>query len=219
MNNRTFIVLDIVCYVVFPLAVWHLTRDVIGDYYAMLLSTVPGIVYTIYRFLALKKVNVFGIFMISNLVIGTLIDVLAGSALQLLWNNVVFAYVMAVFFLLTMLARRPLALYFLLDFTELQGYDRKFSYKLFHKKRLFVLLNLITLAFALQNIILATVKFWLIKEYGVEAFDKGIILKQALSWGISIVIMAGYAYTGRIINQTPHLIREVQEEMKNRKEA
>ncbi|MFQ3544094.1 VC0807 family protein [Halobacillus rhizosphaerae] len=220
-NNKNFILLDLVCYIVFPLAVWHLTREAIGDYYAMLLSTVPGIIYTVYRFWALKKINVFGIYMVVNLIIGTLIDVFAGSALQLLWNHVIYAYVMAVVFLVTILLKKPLALYFGLDFTEMQGYDRKFSNQLFHKQKLYLIFCLITAAFALQNVILASIKVWLIKEYGVDAFDKGIILKQALSWGISFVIMGGYFYIGKVINSSPDLLQEVQLEMKdqNKREA
>lgn len=54
--------------------------------------------------------------MIVTLIIGTLIDVLAGSAIQLLWNNVIYAYVMSGFFLLTILIKKPITLYFALDF-------------------------------------------------------------------------------------------------------
>ncbi|KHE72453.1 membrane protein [Halobacillus sp. BBL2006] len=206
--------LDIICYVVFPLAVWNLTRDYIGDYYAMLLSSVPGIIYTVYRFIALKKVNVFGIYMIVTLIVGTLIDILAGSAIQLLWNNVIYAYALALFFLISIVIKKPIALYFALDFTELQGYDRTFSHRLFHKKRLYRIFNWIVAAFAIQDILLASIKYWLIVEYGVEAFDKGIILRQIINWGITFVIMGGFFYVGKIINENPDLIKEVQDDMK-----
>ncbi|MBH0231275.1 hypothetical protein H0267_13690 [Halobacillus sp. KCTC 3957] len=213
VKNQKFVMLDLVCYVIFPLAVWHLTREPIGDYYAMLLSSVPGIIYTVYRFMALKKVNVFGIYILTTLVIGTLLDVLAGSALQLLWNSVIFAYVLAGVFLVSILIRRPISLYFALDFTELQGYNRPFTKRLFYKKKKLTIFNWITVAFAVQDVLLASIKAWLIIEYGVEAFDKGIILRQVLNWGIAFLIMGGFFYIGKIIKEKPELVDEVKEEM------
>ncbi|MGP4060733.1 hypothetical protein [Halobacillus sp. H74] len=66
MKSNRFVLLDLICYVVFPLAVWNITRDYIGDYYAMLLSSIPGIIYAIYRFKALKKVG--GFFYIGKII-------------------------------------------------------------------------------------------------------------------------------------------------------
>ncbi|RWZ58091.1 hypothetical protein EQV77_09920 [Halobacillus fulvus] len=219
MNQNKFVLLDVICYIIFPLVVWHMLRDDLGDYYAMLLTTVPGIVYTIYRFFALKKLNIFGLYMITTLVIGTLLDVMAGSALQMLWNSVLFAYVIGAFFLLTMLINKPITLFFGLDFSEMQGYDRAFSKRLFYKKKILVYFHLLTLAFALQDIALAGLKTWLIIEYGVEAFDQALILRQVINWGLTVVIVAGFFYIGNIINQSPQLIEQVEEEMKAEKQA
>lgn len=213
MNQNKFVLFDVIFYLVFPLAVWHLTREHIGDYYAMLLSSVPGIIYSVYRFMALKKLNIFGIYMIGTLVIGTLIDVLSGSAIRLLWNNVIYAYVMSGLFLLTIVIKRPISLYFALDFVEMQGFGRAFSRRLFHKKKIYKLFNLIVIAFAFQDILLATIKAWLITEYGVEAFDKGLILRQFINWGLAFVIMGGFFYVGKVINQSPELVEEVEKEM------
>ncbi|TGB03853.1 VC0807 family protein [Halobacillus salinus] len=214
MKEKNFVLYDVIFYLVFPIALWHLLRDPIGDYYAMLLSSVPGIIYTIYRFLALKKVNLFGIYMITTLVVGTLVDVLSGSAIRLLWNNVIYAYILGAFFLLTIIIKRPIALYFALDFSEMQGYDRKFSKRLFYKKKLLHLFNWIVVGFALQDILLASVKVWLIQKYGVEAFDEGLILRQILNWGLTIPIIGGFFYIGKVIQQSPELIEEVENEMK-----
>ncbi|MFC7322753.1 VC0807 family protein [Halobacillus campisalis] len=216
MKNH-FVLLDLIFYVVFPLAVWNLTRDPIGDYYAMLLSSVPGIIYTVYRFMALKKVNVFGLYMISTLVVGTLIDVLAGNAIRLLWYNVIYAYVLAGLFLLTIVIKKPIALYFALDFTELQGDDRAFNKRLFYQKKIYRIFSWIVAGFAFQNILSATLKAWLITEYGVEAFDKGIILRQVINWGLTFIIMAGFFYISKVINESPQLIEKVKQDMKEEK--
>lgn len=215
--KKNIVLLDLMIYVALPLFVWNILRDYTGDYYAMLLSSVPGIIYTVYRFVEMKKVNTFGLFILFTLIVGTLIDVLAGSSLQLLWNNVYYAAGISLFFFVTMVVRRPITLYFGLDFAELQGHDRMFSKRLFYKKPLYILFQLITLCFALRSGILAGVKAWLILEYGVEAFDKGIILRQAFSWIMTGVTFIGFFYIGKIINNSPHLIKEVQNELETEK--
>ncbi|RBP03394.1 VC0807 family protein [Rossellomorea aquimaris] len=211
--KRNFVLLDLLIYVALPLFVWNIMRDYIGDYYAMLLSSVPGIIYTVYRFIQMKKVNTFGLFILITLIVGTLIDVLAGSSIQLLWNNVYYAAALSLFFFITMLLRKPISLFFGLDFAELQGYDRTFSKRLYYKKPLYRIFQLITLCFALRSGILAIVKAWLILEYGVEAFDKGIILRQAFSWIMTGITVAGFIYIGKIIQDSPQLVKEVQIEL------
>ncbi|MFG6149915.1 VC0807 family protein [Halobacillus sp. B23F22_1] len=217
MKNN-FVLLDLIFYVVFPLAIWNLTRDSLGDYYAMLLSSVPGIIYTIFRFIALKKVNVFGLYIISTLVAGTLVDVLSGNAIRLLWNNVIYSYVIAAIFLFTLIIKKPIALYFGLDFVELQGHDRAFSKRLFYQKKIYRIFAWIVVGFAFQDIILATIKAWLISAYGVEAFDKGIIIRQVINWGLTFIIMGGFFYIGKVINESPELIEKVKRELEEEEE-
>lgn len=190
--QKNIIMWDLICFMAFPLIIWNFGRDIVGDYYAMLISSVPGIIYSVIRFYLTKSINFFGIFMISNLVVGTLIDVLAGSAIQLLWNNVYYAYALGCLFLFSIVLKKPIVLYFFLDFAVLQGYDRQESKKMFHQPNIYAIFCLITLAFAFRDILLASVKVWFINEYGVEAFDKGIILRQALGWSISAVCVFGY---------------------------
>ncbi|MCP1156400.1 MULTISPECIES: VC0807 family protein [Bacillus] len=192
--QKNSMVLDILFYVVLPLVVWNYGRDMLGDYLAMILSSVPGIIYTLYRFFQLKKVNLFGLFLLSNLVIGTMIDVLAGSALQLLWNNVIYSYVLGCLFLLTIVLKKPVFLYFTLDFMELQGKDRGSMKEVFFKSKTLMIFSLITAGFALKFILLASIKVWLIGKYGVDAFDQGIVLRQILNWGFTIVSAGGFYF-------------------------
>jgi hypothetical protein len=211
--QKNIVLLDLICFVIFPLVVWNVGKDYIGAYYAMLFSSVPGIIYSLYRFYELKRINITGLFIIGNLIIGTLIDVLAGSALQMLWNNVFYDYALATFFLLTIIIKQPMALYFGLDFVELQGQDRTFSKKLFFQKKIFVIFQLITLGFALRNSILAVIKTWLIIEYGTDAFTKGLLFRQAFSWMMAGITVVGYSYISKIINQSPELIEKVKNEL------
>ncbi|MFC8575402.1 VC0807 family protein, partial [Heyndrickxia sporothermodurans] len=89
--SKRIVIWDIICYLIFPIVIWNYGKNHIGEYYAMLVSTLPGILYSIVRFILLKRVNLFGIFMVLNLLIGTLVDVLAGSAIQMLWNDVFYS--------------------------------------------------------------------------------------------------------------------------------
>lgn len=199
--QKNIIVWDLICYIAFPLFIWNFGREIVGDYFAMLISSVPGIIYSFVRFYVTKAINFFGIFMISTLVVGTIIDVLAGSAIQLLWNNVYYAYALGVLFLFSILIKRPFVLYFFLDFAVLQGYERQASKKLFYQPKIYMLFCLITFAFAFRDILLASIRVWLIKEYGVEAFDKGIVLRQALGWTISGICILGYLKILKLIKE------------------
>jgi len=211
--KKNIIVLDLIFYVGLPLFVWHVLREHVGDYYAMLLTSVPGIFYTLYRFKEMKKINVTGIFILASLVIGTVVDLLSGSALQLLWNNVYYSAVVGVFFLLTMVFKNPLALYFAVDIAELQGYDREFSKKLYFQKRLFVIFQVLTFIFALRSGVFAGVNSWLIQQYGVEAFDNGILIKQVLGWVMTIFTVIGFFYVSKVIQDSPELIDQAKGEV------
>ncbi|QDP42232.1 hypothetical protein FN924_16120 [Radiobacillus deserti] len=211
--SKNIALLDLIFYVILPLICWNGLREFIGDYYAMLTSSVPAILYSLYRFYEVKKINITGLYIIFTLIIGTLIDVLAGSSIQLLWNNVYFSIVICVFFLLTILVRRPMALYFGLDFVELRGQDRTFSKHLFYQKSVLRIFQIVTLLFAIRSGLIATIKAWLIVEYGVEAFDKGVLIRQIISWGITGFIVISYYYIGKIINDNPTLVNQVEKEL------
>ena len=211
--KKNVIILDLIFYVGLPLLFWNVFRAVIGDYYAMLASSVPAILYSIYRFYEIKKINITGLYIITTLVIGTLIDVLAGSALQMLWNNVFYNMAIGTFFLCTFLFKRPMALYFGLDFAELQGHDRTFCKHLFNQKKILIIFQLVTLLFAFRSGVFAAIKAWLILEYGVEAFDKGIVARQVLGWLFTGLTIFGFFYTSKVIKDQPEITQSVEEEL------
>jgi hypothetical protein len=199
VNNNKVMIGDLIFFLVLPLVIWNFGREFTGDYYAMLLSSVPGIIYSAIRFMMVKKVNISGLFIITNLVLGTLVDVLSGSAMQMLWNNVYYGYFLGLLFLLTIFINKPLVLFFSLDFAELQGSDRQSTKESFYQSKVLFVFKLITFGFALREILLASVKAWLIIQYGVESFDKGIILKQVLSWGITAISVYGFIYIYKLL--------------------
>ncbi|WKA48216.1 VC0807 family protein [Geobacillus zalihae] len=96
--GKRMVMFDVVFYVVFPIMLWHALRSPVGEYGAMLICTVPGAVYTVYRYWRIRKVQWFGTFLIVNLAVSTLLNIFAGSALQMLWNDVWYSIVLSVFF-------------------------------------------------------------------------------------------------------------------------
>ncbi|MDR7071705.1 VC0807 family protein [Fictibacillus barbaricus] len=200
--HKNIVVWDLICYVIFPLLIWNFSRDYISDYYAMLISSVPGIIYSIIRFILLKKINLLGIFMIANLSLGTLIDVLSGSAIRMLWNNVFFSYAFALFFIITIMMNKPIYLFFSLDVVEMQGHNRDKMKKLFYQSKTLTIFKLITLGFAFREVLLASIKVWLIMKYGVDAFDKGIILRQVLNWTITGISIYGFIHISKMLNES-----------------
>ncbi|WP_054752138.1 VC0807 family protein [Piscibacillus salipiscarius] len=116
---------DILFYLVIPLIIWNYGRDLMGDYYAILLSTFPGFLYTVYRFIEQRQINITGMFVITTLLISTMVDILSPDAKAMLWNQVYLGYAFAGVFLFSMLIKKPLALYLAVDFAYLQGYERK----------------------------------------------------------------------------------------------
>jgi len=103
---KKLMVLDLIFYMILPLLLWNYGREPFGDYYAMLLSTVPGFIYTVYRFLRERQLNISGLLIILSLFLSTIINLLSGSAENMLWNQVYFGYVYAALFLLSILFRK-----------------------------------------------------------------------------------------------------------------
>ncbi|MGE7952042.1 hypothetical protein [Lysinibacillus xylanilyticus] len=60
-SNKILILFELIFYAVLPYVIWNLGREPLGDYTAMLISTIPGIVYTIYRFILDKQFNITGL--------------------------------------------------------------------------------------------------------------------------------------------------------------
>lgn len=87
-SNKRFILFDLLFYAALPYVIWKFGREPLGDYIAMLISTVPGVVYTIYRFILDKQFNITGVFILVSLAVSTTVNILSGSAEQMIWNGI-----------------------------------------------------------------------------------------------------------------------------------
>ncbi|WP_139992904.1 VC0807 family protein [Kurthia sp. Dielmo] len=179
---------DLVFYVAIPLVIWHM-RDKIGltDYMAMVISAGIGIVYGLYMFSKQKKLNVFGTFILADLIITMLITVFSGSAMNLLWNNVYYTYVLAGVYFVSVLIKKPLMLYMALDLFAIDPERRARILPIFHTKKVKLLFVVFTLSIVVKEILSALLQGYLITQYGVNAYDKGILLKQGMNIAFMVI--------------------------------
>lgn len=202
---KKLMVFDLVFYMIIPFLLWNYGRELFGDYYAILLSTVPGFIYTIYRFIQERQFNVAGIFIILSLFLSTTINLLSGNAENLLWNSVYLGYGYAAIYLLSMLLRKPLALYFAVDFVYLQGHPREESKALFSSKGIFKWYQMMTGLLFIRGLFQSSLKAWLIYSYGVHGYDHMLIYMQISGWFFAGLIAMGYFYIG---SKVKHYVKE-----------
>ncbi len=190
--NKKLVIFDVIFYAVIPFFIWTYGKEPLGDYIAILLSTIPGFIYTIYRFMKEKEFNIAGLFVIASLFISTAVNLLSTSAESMLWNQVYLGFVICLIYLLSMVIRKPLALYFMVDIAYLYGDPRKFSEKLFNAEGLFMWFQIFTLVFVARGLFLNTLKAFLVHSYGAGDYGKVLIYMNASSWVFSALIILGY---------------------------
>ncbi len=194
-------ILDILCYAVIPYVIWTNGRELLGDYWAIILSTVPGFIYTIYRFVNERQFNILGLFIISSLLLETTVNLLSSTAESMLWNQVYLGFGFGVLYILSMAIKRPLALYFAVDYAYLMGYARKDSIALYNRKELFSSFQWLTLLFVIRILFQNTFKAWLLSTYGADAYGQMLIYLKISSWIFAGLIMIGFMIISVKINK------------------
>lgn len=178
-----------------PYLIWLLTRTSLSDYHALLLTTVPGFVYTIFRFAKARSWNVTGIFLVAALLVGTTVDLLSGDAETMIMNNIRTLLVFGVFFVASMLLRRPMALYFFADTARLLGWlPEGRGREALRDARFLPYFHGLTLLFALRYVVIAFVKLIMFSVYGVDGYGLLIWWRVALSWGFGALILLASLY-------------------------
>ncbi|WP_342601143.1 VC0807 family protein [Psychrobacillus sp. FSL H8-0483] len=194
--KTNYILLDLLVYMGLPYIIWTYGRDIMGDYYAMLLSTLPAIVYTIFRFIKDRQFNLVGVFIISSLLLSSILDLLAGSAIQMLWNSVWLSYCFTFIYIISMIIQKPLVIYFAIEFMHLQGYPRKDCKDLYFIKENVKWFQLVTAIFVIRGLVMNSIMVWLIMKHGADAFMHLIVVRKVLGYAFSGLIFAGFFYAG-----------------------
>ena len=200
-SNNKSILLEILFYIAIPYLIWNFGREPFGDYIAMLVSTIPGFVYTVYRFVIDKQFNITGLFILSSLVLGTTVDLLSGSAEELIWNRVYLSLFYTFLYFVALIIKRPFSLFFAVDFAYLQGHARNDSKQLFYQKGLFMWFQLIQVVFVIRGLFTAGLTVFLLKKYGVDGYGAMLIYKQIAGWIFSGVIMGMFFYINVVIQK------------------
>ncbi len=205
MKNKkmktSYILLELIVYIGLPYIIWTYGRDMMGDYTAMLLSTLPAIIYTIYRFVKDRQFNMIGVFIISSLMLSSILDLLAGSAIQMLWNSVWLSYAFTSIFIVSMIIQKPLAIYLAVEFMYLQGYPRENSKKLYFMKGNVRWFQFVTTIFVVRGLVMNSIMIWLIMKHGADAFMHLIIVRKALGFAFLGLLFAGFSYAGHKASQ------------------
>lgn len=192
---RTFIGLDLLFYAAIPYVLWKFGTDLLGDYIALLISTIPGFAYTVYRFVKERQFNMIGLFVIGSLLLGTVVNLLSGSAEQMLWNGIYLGLFYVLIHFIALVIKRPFALYFAVDVAYLQGYERESSKWLFYQKGIFKWYQMIQSFFIIRGLCLAGMNIYVLNKTGVDGYDQMIIYRQIIGWIFSALIMGLYFYT------------------------
>ena len=169
------ILLEFVFYLVIPLIVWNVGHETIGDYYAMLLTAIPGCIYTMCIFIIDKRYNMTIIYVVSSLLIGRVMDLLSGSAESMLWNTVYISIASIILWIASIIIKKPMGMYFFMDYAYLKGYSQESLKAICAKQELFKYYIYFTSFLIIRDLEGALLKIWFIDKYGVAGFNKIIV--------------------------------------------
>ena len=195
------VLFELLFFLILPLLIWNYGRDFLGDYWAILLSTVPALLFGIIQFAVQKQFNFTGITYVSVLLIGVIVDLLSPNAEQMLWNGIYLTCLYACVFLVSILVKKPIALYFSVDFAYLQGYKREASKALFFRKELINVFQWMTALFLFRYIFFIILKSWMLVKYGVDGYFNMIIVVKISGWVFNGLIFIGYIIVSNKINK------------------
>ena len=211
LNKRTLI--DLIMYLGIPLLIWNTCRPSLGDYFAMLLSTLPGVVYTVYTFIKEKQFSVTGLFILATMIIGCVMDIYSKTAHQMLWNYVYMNIGLVIFWCITMFAKRPMAMYFFIDYAFLRGFPKEHTRPLYRQMPFFKYFMFLTAFLALRDLSDVFLRIFLIHLYDVEGFNKIKIITQVWDtlttfmfvYGIILIIKNIHLHTDHLPAETNNL--------------
>lgn len=165
------ILLDIFFYLVVPLLSWNLLRGVYSDYSIILLGMVPAVLYTAFSFLHSREWNLTGMFFLGLITLNLGMNIASDTAEEELWNAVWIGYISIAFYALTIAIKRPIGIYFFIDYAFSRGIPRVKSAALYNAPENFHHFFKFTLFLMLREIVVIVVKSNMIKSMGVEGFN------------------------------------------------
>ena len=199
MNKKIF--LDAFFYLVIPLLMWNLFRENFGDYLTILYGMLPAVIYTILVAITEKEWNVTGLFFLSLISLNFLFNLISKTAEQELWNGVYMCIISFVFYLFTILIKKPIGMYFFIDYAYAKGAPRSASKALYSSSENYHHFVNFTAFLVLSEIITGAVVSLLISDKGVSAFNTIQITSSVL----------GYVFNGLTVVYVIYILKRIKE--------
>lgn len=196
---RKRIILDMLIYLGIPLLAWNLGRSYWGDYLTILYGMVPAVIYTVVTFIWNREWNITGIFFLAIISLNFLMNLLSHSAEQELWNSVHLGILSIVFYSFTILIKRPIGMYFFIDYAYAKGIPRENSRALYSSPRFFHYFVKFTLFLCLRELIVIIVKSGMITRMGIGGFNTILITNTVLN----------YIFTAFMIMYIMYIVKQI----------
>ena len=197
MKNK--LLLDAFFYLGVPLLMWNLFRESLGDYHTILYGMLPAVIYTIVVAFINKEWNVTGIFFISIISMNFLFNLLSKTAEQELWNCVYMSVISFSFYVLTIVIKKPIGMYFFIDYAFAKGIPRKVSKELYSSSNNFHYFVEFTLFLMVREVVVGAIKSFLIFNKGVSAFNTIQITSSVLE----------YVFTGLTVFYVIYILKKI----------
>ena len=197
------IILDLFFYLAVPLLAWNVLRGQLSDYLLILLGLVPGLVYTLVMFAREHEWSVSGVFFLAIICANLALNLLSSTAEQELWNPVWLSYASIAFYALTMLARRPIGIYFFIDYAHSRGVARERSRALYTSDANFHYFYKFTVFLMLREVASIVVKTAMIERLGVAGFNRIQLASSVINYAFTGLMVLFIIYILRHIDQTP----------------
>lgn len=199
MNKKIF--LDAFFYLAIPLLMWNLFRENFGDYLTILYGMLPAVIYTILVAITEKEWNVTGLFFLSLISLNFLFNLISKTAEQELWNGVYMCIISFSFYLFTILIKKPIGMYFFIDYAYAKGVPRSLSKALYSSSGNYHHFVNFTAFLVLSEVITGAVVSLLISDKGVAAFNTIQITSSVL----------GYVFNGLTVVYVIYILKKIKE--------
>lgn len=216
MRKEMNLILDLFFYFLFPLVIWKMCRPYFNDYLAIILSYMPGIIYSFYRLFHSRGLNFTRVFLFINIVAEMAVVLLSRSSIQVLWNSAFYSIGLAFLYLTSCFIHKPIFLYFALDILVLQGYDREITKGMLKETNSLNILKLMTVINSIDNLLYALLLIQSISKNGIEAYSYSIIIDQTLSLVISGISVIGFILLYKNIDEIK-LVHQMKSNSQRRK--
>jgi len=153
----------------------------------------PGTVYAVWSFIKEKEHRITGYVLFGGIVVARLMDLIVDSPEQILWNDVRINITFIVLWSISIFVKKPIGLYFFLDYASYSGLNYKKAKQHYVKKPFVKYFYYFTLLLIVQDIIMAGVYTFLIKSLGIEGYNKIQIITSVISY-VNIGLIVAFVF-------------------------